>query len=51
MSIFEIIKDQVRDVKKKLFVTGAWISHESGIPRFRGKKDYGEIMMQWNWLQ
>lgn len=38
MSIFEIIKDQVRDVKKIVFVTGAGISHESGIPTFRGKK-------------
>ena len=38
MSIFEIIKDQVRDVKKIVFVTGAGISQESGIPTFRGKK-------------
>ena len=38
MSIFDIIKDQVGDVKKIVFVTGAGISQESGIPTFRGKK-------------
>ena len=38
MSIFEIIKDQVGDAKKIVFVTGAGISQESGIPTFRGKK-------------
>jgi NAD-dependent deacetylase len=35
--MFEIIKDQIRDVKKIIFVTGAGISQESGIPTFRGK--------------
>jgi NAD-dependent protein deacetylase/lipoamidase len=37
MNMFEIIKDQIKDVKKIVFVTGAGISQESGIPTFRGK--------------
>ena len=37
MSMFETIKDQIKDVKKIIFVTGAGISQESGIPTFRGK--------------
>ena len=37
MSMFESIKDQIEDVKKIVFVTGAGISQESGIPTFRGK--------------
>ena len=35
--IFESIKNQIKDVKKIAFVTGAGISQESGIPTFRGK--------------
>lgn len=35
--MFESIKDQVGNVKKIVFVTGAGISQESGIPTFRGK--------------
>ncbi|MEK0320615.1 MAG: Sir2 family NAD-dependent protein deacetylase, partial [Nitrosopumilus sp.] len=35
--MFEIIKDQIKDIKKIVFVTGAGISQESGIPTFRGK--------------
>ncbi|WP_148704076.1 SIR2 family NAD-dependent protein deacylase [Nitrosopumilus piranensis] len=35
--MFDSIKDQIRDVKKIVFVTGAGISQESGIPTFRGK--------------
>ncbi len=37
MSLFESIKDQIGNVKKIVFVTGAGISQESGIPTFRGK--------------
>lgn len=35
--MFEIIKDQVQNIKKIVVVTGAGISQESGIPTFRGK--------------
>ncbi|AFS81740.1 silent information regulator protein Sir2 [Candidatus Nitrosopumilus koreensis AR1] len=35
--MFESIKDQIKNVKKIVFVTGAGISQESGIPTFRGK--------------
>ncbi len=35
--MFESIKDQVNNAKKIVFVTGAGISQESGIPTFRGK--------------
>ena len=35
--MFEAIKNQVKDIKKIVFVTGAGISQESGIPTFRGK--------------
>ena len=37
MKMFESIKDQVKNAKKIVFVTGAGISQESGIPTFRGK--------------
>ncbi len=35
--MFESIKDKIKDVRKIVFVTGAGISQESGIPTFRGK--------------
>jgi NAD-dependent deacetylase len=35
--MFESIKDQIKENKKIVFVTGAGISQESGIPTFRGK--------------
>ncbi|MFQ5781661.1 MAG: NAD-dependent deacetylase [Nitrosopumilus sp.] len=35
--MFESIKDQIKDAKKIVFVTGAGMSQESGIPTFRGK--------------
>jgi len=35
--MFESIKKKIRDSKKIVFVTGAGISQESGIPTFRGK--------------
>jgi len=37
MKTFDMIKEQIKDVKKIIFVTGAGISQESGIPTFRGK--------------
>ena len=37
MKMFESIKSQIGDIKKIVFVTGAGISQESGIPTFRGK--------------
>jgi NAD-dependent deacetylase len=37
MKMFELIKDQTEKIKKIVFVTGAGISQESGIPTFRGK--------------
>ena len=37
MRMFESIKSQIEDIKKIVFVTGAGISQESGIPTFRGK--------------
>ena len=37
MKMFDSIKEQIRDKKKIVFVTGAGISQESGIPTFRGK--------------
>jgi len=35
--MFELIKDHINNIKKIVFVTGAGISQESGIPTFRGK--------------
>ena len=35
--MFEIISDQLKKAKNIVFVTGAGISQESGIPTFRGK--------------
>jgi len=35
--MFESISDQIKNYKKIIFVTGAGISQESGIPTFRGK--------------
>jgi NAD-dependent deacetylase len=37
MKMFELTKDQTKNIKKVVFVTGAGISQESGIPTFRGK--------------
>ena len=37
MKMFDEIKEHIQDFKKIVFVTGAGISHESGIPTFRGK--------------
>ena len=36
MKMFESLKDQIKEIKKIVFVTGAGISQESGIPTFRG---------------
>lgn len=38
MKMFELIKEQITDIKKIVFVTGAGISQESGIPTFRGRR-------------
>ena len=37
MKMFETIKEQIKNAKKIVFVTGAGMSQESGIPTFRGK--------------
>jgi len=37
MKMFESIKDHIKNIEKIVFVTGAGISQESGIPTFRGK--------------
>ena len=37
MKMFELIEDQIKKFRKIIFVTGAGISQESGIPTFRGK--------------
>ncbi|TBR25024.1 MAG: NAD-dependent deacylase [Candidatus Nitrosotenuis sp.] len=38
--MFEAVSGQIRKAKKIVFVTGAGISQESGIPTFRGKDGY-----------
>ena len=38
--MFEAVSGKIRDAKKIVFVTGAGISQESGIPTFRGKDGY-----------
>lgn len=38
--MFEAVSSKIRDAKKIVFVTGAGISQESGIPTFRGKDGY-----------
>ncbi len=38
MKMFELIKDRIKNIEKVVFVTGAGISQESGIPTFRGKE-------------
>ena len=38
--MFEIISEKLKQAKKIVFVTGAGISQESGIPTFRGKDGY-----------
>jgi len=35
--MFELIEDQIKEFRRIVFVTGAGISQESGIPTFRGK--------------
>ena len=37
MKMFESIIEQIKDIQKIVFITGAGISQESGIPTFRGK--------------
>ena len=52
MKMFESIKDQVKNAKKIVFVTGAGISQESGIPTFRGKdglwRNYDAMKLGYN---
>ena len=38
--MFKLIKDKLKNAKKIVFVTGAGISQESGIPTFRGKDGF-----------
>ena len=38
--MFEFVKDKLKNAKKIVFVTGAGISQESGIPTFRGKDGF-----------
>ncbi|PXF27555.1 MAG: NAD-dependent protein deacylase, partial [Thaumarchaeota archaeon] len=37
MKMFDIVSQKLNDSRKIVFVTGAGISQESGIPTFRGK--------------
>ena len=37
MKMFELIEDEIKKFQKIVFVTGAGISQESGIPTFRGE--------------
>ena len=37
MKMFEAIEGRIEEIKRVVFVTGAGISQESGIPTFRGK--------------
>lgn len=37
MKMFDSLKDEIKNSKKMVFVTGAGISQESGVPTFRGK--------------
>ena len=46
MNMFEPIKDQIKDFKKIVFVTGAGISQESEFPHLGEKMDCGETMTQ-----
>jgi NAD-dependent deacetylase len=38
--MFDLVAKQIKEAKKIVFVTGAGISQESGIPTFRGKDGY-----------
>jgi NAD-dependent deacetylase len=38
--MFDLVANQIKEAKKIVFVTGAGISQESGIPTFRGKDGY-----------
>ena len=40
MKMFDIVAQKLKDSRKIVFVTGAGISQESGIPTFRGKDGY-----------
>ena len=46
MKMFDIVSQKLNDSRKMVFVTGAGISQESGIPTFRGKMVTGENMIQ-----
>lgn len=47
--MFELIEEQIKKFRKIVFVTGAGISQESGIPTFRGKgglwRNYDEMKL------